>query len=224
MNLCVEFVLRLLLAGVLGTAIGLEREYRAKNAGYRTHFLVAFGSALMMIVSKHAFDDVLADGITRYDPGRIAAQVVTGIGFIGAGTIILQKHIVRGLTTAAGIWATSGIGMAVGAGMYALGIAAAIVTLAGLELLSVFFRTLGLKSSLIVFVTENKQLPAQVMARFERHDDFMVETYTMKPDRSTGGTQLYRVEIVVKTTHPKNGTPLRLLMEEFPEITILQVE
>lgn len=102
MDLAWDFALRLFLAGVMGILIGLEREYRAKEAGYRTHFLVALGSALLMIVSQYGFSDVLERDLVRLDPSRIAAQVVSGIGFIGAGTIILQKQIVRGLTTAAG--------------------------------------------------------------------------------------------------------------------------
>lgn len=136
MDLAWDFALRLFLAGVMGILIGLEREYRAKEAGYRTHFLVALGSALLMIVSQYGFSDVLERDLVRLDPSRIAAQVVSGIGFIGAGTIILQKQIVRGLTTAAGIWATSGIGLAIGAGMYGIGIAATVLVLLGLEVLS----------------------------------------------------------------------------------------
>lgn len=138
MELYGDFALRLLVAGLMGVAIGLEREYRAKEAGYRTHFLVALGSALMMIVSQYGFTEVLKADLVRLDPSRIAAQVVSGIGFIGAGTIILQKQIVRGLTTAAGIWATSGIGLAIGAGMYMVGILSTLFALAGLEVLSVF--------------------------------------------------------------------------------------
>lgn len=138
MDLAWDFALRLFLAGVMGILIGLEREYRAKEAGYRTHFLVALGSALLMIVSQYGFSDVLERDLVRLDPSRIAAQVVSGIGFIGAGTIILQKQIVRGLTTAAGIWATSGIGLAIGAGMYGIGIAATVLVLLGLEVLSFF--------------------------------------------------------------------------------------
>ena len=103
------------------TVIGLDREYRAKEAGYRTHFLVSLGSALIMIVSQYGFMEVVKMEGIDLDPSRVAAQVVSGIGFIGAGTIIFQKQIVRGLTTAAGIWATSGIGLAIGAGMYWLG-------------------------------------------------------------------------------------------------------
>lgn len=121
MMLNVDFMLRLLVAGILGAIIGLDREYRAKEAGYRTHFLVSLGSALIMIVSQYGFQEIIKENSVTLDPSRVAAQVVSGIGFIGAGTIILQKQIVRGLTTAAGIWATAGIGLAVGAGMYTIG-------------------------------------------------------------------------------------------------------
>ena len=93
-----DFFFRLLVAGVLGAIIGLDREYRAKEAGFRTHFLVALGSALFMIVSKYGFWDILGDTGIGLDPSRIAAQVVSGIGFLGAGTIIIQKLFVRGLT------------------------------------------------------------------------------------------------------------------------------
>ena len=117
-----EFVIRLLVATALGSIIGLDREYRTKAAGFRTHVLVALGSALFMIISVHGFDDLPKDQMTlRMDPARIAAQVVTGIGFIGAGTIIFQKNVVKGLTTAAGMWVTAAIGLACGGGLYVLG-------------------------------------------------------------------------------------------------------
>ena len=92
-----DFVLRLLVAGILGAVIGLDREYRAKEAGYRTHFLVSLGSALIMIVSQYGFQEIIKEDSVTLDPSRVAAQVVSGIGFIGAGTIIFQKQIVRGL-------------------------------------------------------------------------------------------------------------------------------
>ena len=117
---------RLLLAAVLGMAIGIERTYRAKTAGIRTHFLVALGSALFMIVSRYGF------GGTG-DPGRVAAQIVSGIGFLGAGTIIMQKHVVHGLTTAAGMWVAAGIGMACAAGLYSVALISTVLALVGLE-------------------------------------------------------------------------------------------
>lgn len=116
-----DFVWRLVLAALFGTIIGLDREYREKEAGFRTHFLVSLGSALMMIVSQYGFSEILTHDGVSLDPSRIAAQVVSGIGFIGAGTIIFNHQIVRGLTTAASLWATAGIGLTAGAGMSWLG-------------------------------------------------------------------------------------------------------
>ena len=109
------FIFRLVVAGLLGTVVGIEREWRVKEAGFRTHFLVSLGSALFMIVSQWGFEEFLAyhDGL-RLDPSRVAAQVVSGIGFIGAGAIIFPRQIVRGLTTAASLWAIAGVGMATG--------------------------------------------------------------------------------------------------------------
>ena len=111
----------------------MEREYRAKEAGFRTHFLVGLGSAMFMILSAHGFDSILGTPGVRLDPSRIASQVVSGIGFIGAGTIIFQKHVVKGLTTAAGLWVTSAIGMTAGSGMYALAATATVMVLVCLE-------------------------------------------------------------------------------------------
>ena len=135
-----EFLLRLLLAAVLGGLIGLEREYRAKEAGFRTHFLVAMGSALFMIVSAYGFTDAMNDELQRWDVSRIAAQVVSGIGFIGAGTIIFRKteNVVVGLTTAAGLWVTAAIGLACGGGMYILSIGSTFMVLLGLEAFNYF--------------------------------------------------------------------------------------
>jgi putative Mg2+ transporter-C (MgtC) family protein len=107
----------LALALVLSTLIGLERELRMKSAGLRTHALVGVAAALIMLVSKYGFGDVLAKDLVVLDPSRIAAQIVSGIGFIGGGLIFVQRDIVRGLTTAAIIWLTAAVGMACGAGL-----------------------------------------------------------------------------------------------------------
>ena len=126
-------ITRIVIAGLLGGIIGAEREFRAKIAGTRTHLLVAVGAALMMIVSRYGFDG-------QGDPGRVAAQIVSGIGFIGAGAIMVNRKAVLGLTTAAGIWVAAGIGMAVASGMYAIGIATTLISLVGLELFGWIFR------------------------------------------------------------------------------------
>ncbi len=124
-----EFFLRLVVASICGALIGLEREKRLKNAGIRTHIIVAISSALMMIVSKYGFFDVLEFDSISVDASRIAAGVVTAIGFLGAGVIYVRKENTIGLTTAAGLWATVGIGIALGAGMYVLGIASTLLIL-----------------------------------------------------------------------------------------------
>ncbi len=122
------YIVRILVAGVCGMVIGFERKNRLKEAGIRTHCLVASGAALMMVLSKYGFSDMtVADGLRGADPARIAAQVVSGIGFLGAGMIFVHKNTITGLTTAAGIWATAGIGMAIGAGMYITGIASTVI-------------------------------------------------------------------------------------------------
>jgi putative Mg2+ transporter-C (MgtC) family protein len=115
-----EALLRVVVAAALGGVVGLERELRDREAGFRTHMLVSVGSALFTIVSAYAFRDFLVEGgaVVRADPTRIAAQIVTGIGFLGAGAIIRQGLAIRGLTTAATLWVTAAIGMAVGAGYY----------------------------------------------------------------------------------------------------------
>jgi len=120
-------VVDLLLAFVFSSMIGFEREKRLKSAGLRTHALVGLAAALLTLVSKYGFTDVLIDDHLRLDPSRIAAQIVTGIGFIGGGLIFVRKDIVHGLTTAATIWLTAAIGMACGAGLHLL----ALVTCGG---------------------------------------------------------------------------------------------
>ena len=135
MDMTTELILRIVSAALLGGLIGLEREIRAKEAGFRTHFLVAMGSALFMIVSAYGFEGVMTTAEHRWDVSRVAAQVVSGIGFIGAGTIIFRKseNVVRGLTTAAGLWVTAAIGLACGGGLYVVSIASTLLVLAGLE-------------------------------------------------------------------------------------------
>jgi putative Mg2+ transporter-C (MgtC) family protein len=105
------------LALVLSAAVGLEREMRQKNAGLRTHTLVGVGAALFMLISKYGFTDVLQPRLVVLDPSRVAAQIVTGVGFLGAGLIFVRRDSVRGLTTAASIWVTAAIGSAAGAGL-----------------------------------------------------------------------------------------------------------
>lgn len=130
-----DFFGRILLACICGACIGFERTRRLKEAGIRTHIIVCFAAAVMMIVSKYGFMDVTAlesaalGGTRGADPSRIASQVVSGVSFLGAGVIFKHGSTIKGLTTAAGIWATAGIGLALGGGMYVMGIFATVVML-----------------------------------------------------------------------------------------------
>lgn len=121
------WLIRMIIAAVCGVAVGFERSRRQKDAGIRTHMIVALGAALAMIVSKYGFFDLLQYEGLRADASRIASNVITGVGFLGAGVIFVKDVSIKGLTTAAGIWATASIGLAIGAGMYTIGVGATIV-------------------------------------------------------------------------------------------------
>jgi putative Mg2+ transporter-C (MgtC) family protein len=129
-----ELVLRMVVAAVLGGLVGLERERLEWAAGMRTHALVSLGSALFMVISIFGFSDILNERHVILDPSRVAAQVASGIGFIGAGTIIFRREIVKGLTTAASIWAVAAVGLAVGGGMFLAATSATLLALALLVL------------------------------------------------------------------------------------------
>ncbi len=139
----VEMVLRLLYAALLGGIVGIEREVHEKAAGFRTHILVCIGSCVIMLTSMHMFD--LYKGIADVDPGRIAAQVVSGIGFLGAGTIIRSRVSVVGLTTAASLWSIAGVGLAVGSGLFIVSAVATILILVSLLILSKLHDKVGRK-------------------------------------------------------------------------------
>jgi putative Mg2+ transporter-C (MgtC) family protein len=125
-----EMVARLALAALFGSVVGLERERLMWAAGLRTHMLVCVGSCLIMLVSAFGFSDVLGTHGVVLDPSRIAAQVVSGIGFLGAGTILLRGEVVKGLTTAASLWAVAAVGLAIGGGLYVPAVATTALVVA----------------------------------------------------------------------------------------------
>ena len=218
----IEFVIRLVVAGAMGALVGLDREYRAKEAGNRTHFLVSLGSALIMIVSQYGFTEVLGKEGIGLDPSRIAAQVVSGIGFIGAGTIILNKQIVRGLTTAAGIWATAGIGLAIGAGMYGLGVSATILTLIGLEVLSLVFKNVGIRSIAVEFSTHSRDTLNAISKKFSTKN-YLIVSYQMDEQTIEGATR-YHVSMVIKCRKRDDESTLAAQLQAFDNTTIHLIE
>src|SRR6201996_6005903 len=158
-----DLIWRLGLALLLSASIGLDRELRQKSAGLRTYTLVGLGSALFMLISKYGFFDVLAENEVVLDPSRVAAQIVSGIGFIGAGLIFVRRDAVRGLTTAAAIWLTSAVGMAAGAGLWLL----AIVVALG------YFVTMTALSTLADRVPHPKYAPSRLHLTFVDDQDVL---------------------------------------------------
>lgn len=150
-----EILSRLLMAALLGSVVGFERERLNWAAGLRTHMLVSVGACLMMLVSAFGFADVLGDKNVVLDPSRVAAQVVSGIGFLGAGSILLRGEVVRGLTTAASLWSVAGVGLAVGGGMYTAAIGATVIILTILA---------GLKPIERRFISVRQQRNIQLLA------------------------------------------------------------
>ena len=164
------WALDLILAAFLGFFIGLERKFRYKEAGIRTHTIVSVGAALMMIISRHAFGN-------DADTARVAAQIVAGVGFLGAGIIVYKKNVVHGLTTAAGVWTAAGVGMACGGGLWLIAIiATAILILIQWFLHRKIFRTKKLFSIRIVFVqiTDEREQIKQLFD-IERYNRLVVE-------------------------------------------------
>jgi putative Mg2+ transporter-C (MgtC) family protein len=157
-----EMLLRLLAAAALGSLIGFERERLLWAAGIRTHMLVCVGSCLFMLVSQYGFSNILASEHVVLDPSRIAAQVVSGIGFLGAGSILARGEIVRGLTTAASVWTVAAIGLAVGGGLYLPAAASTVIILlilAGIKPLEEAYRSRNQTCMLQVEVENNSLTP-----------------------------------------------------------------
>ena len=187
-----NLILRLFLAGLMGGLIGFEREIRAKEAGIRTHFIVALGSALFMIISQYAFSG-------RFDAARVAAQVVSGIGFIGAGVIIFQKNVVRGVTTASGLWVAAAVGLACGAGMYPVAVAAAVMTVLCLEMMHFFHLRYGERLVGLTIVSAGNQDLLKVLDTLKTAG-VNVESYTIF-DHKIHLTIRLKVKNYVETLH-----------------------
>ncbi|MED0902381.1 MgtC/SapB family protein [Bacillus nitratireducens] len=224
MSLHIDLIIRIGVAGLLGAIIGIEREIRSKEAGLKTHFLVAVGSALIMGVSKYAFSDIVFEEHMDLDPSRIAAQVVSGVGFLGAGTIIIQKQAVKGLTTAAGLWATAGIGLAIGAGMYVVGIGAMILVLIGLEIVSRIFKVQFLfPQNITVQMCINKQEAVQQIVETLQVKGIPILSYEVEALQQD--TEIvYKVGIQLKNISSEEKNAFIQHMQTLPGITFIKLK
>ena len=222
MSMTTDFILRITIAAVLGGIIGLEREYRSKEAGFRTHFLVALGSALFMVISAYGFEGALISPEHRLDVSRIAAQVVTGIGFIGAGTIIFQKHMVKGLTTAAGLWVTAAIGLTCGGGMYLLAISSTVLVLISLEAFNWILHRFGKRIINVVFTSPTQEDIRKILDNL-RNDGMELDSYSMKETHIASGV-VYRVNMDIKIKRDKYEMRIIDLMDKFDGVSIENIE
>ena len=229
-------IMRLAVAALCGIAIGLERELRAKEAGVRTHFLVCFGSALFMVVSVYGFlsmtDPSLVDAtreintlaraqdFRRFDQARIAAQIVSGIGFIGAGTIMVNRGSITGLTTAAGLWVVAGIGMAVGCGLYIIGIVATVFVLLGLEILRLFFHKERLHS-MVVYKTANREIIPQIEQAL-RKKGWNIVSHDMAVKGKSGDA--FRVTLTLQKHASLSDDALVTFLQGFSDVTLEKID
>lgn len=216
MNVILEASLRLFTALLFGGIIGIEREWQSKDAGFRTHFLVALGSALFCIVSQYGFGENLKDS------SRVAAQVVSGVGFLGAGTIIFQKNVVRGLTTAAGLWVTAAIGLACGTGMYAIAAIATVLVILGLEVLNALIPQIGTTKVMLTFTATSKESVKNVVNQI-KNDCVELYSYELK-DRRTSQGEIFEASIEMKVKRGKHNERLIDYMDEFDDVIISSIE
>ena len=213
-----DFILRLLVAAVLGAAVGVEREIHDHPAGTRTHLLVAVGSALFTILSAHGFGGI--EGAAPVDPTRIAAQIVTGIGFLGAGAIIHYGTSVKGLTTAASLWATAAIGLAAGTAQYLLAAVATVlvlISLGPLNRLADGLRPRAPRTMQVRLGLGELEALGRISALFAQQ---RVEMTAIESRRTRGGG--YEVELRLRLP-PGGGSPaLTQALSLVPDVEILE--
>ena len=220
-----ECFLRILMASLCGCMIGYERTRRLKEAGVRTHCVVACGAALMMVVSKYGFSDIIQNGVYLYgsdgvDASRIAAQVVTGVGFLGAGVIFRTGTSVKGLTTAAGIWATSAVGLAFGAGLYLIG------WLTTIFIVAIQFLMHRLNIGADSYTSQDislqfhdcPQVREQLFAMLEERGALISGCSTKRLDN---GDMSYHLCIHIR--RPIQAVELQAMMDSYPQITAFSV-
>lgn len=213
-------ILRIFLAGLCGFLIGYERKTRSKEAGIRTHAIVCMAACIMMIVSKYGFADqaIGSGGVRGADSARIAAQVVSGIGFLGAGVIIYRRDMLHGITTAAGIWATSGIGLALGAGMYVIGVASTLLLIGFQVLLHVPFKVLRGR----VYSILKAQIEVNSSEELQRFKEVFKIKRFLRYKENTDGKGGYIADLEFSVTSIYTAERIHEIMAENPYIKSLE--
>ena len=215
-----DFLARILLACVCGACIGYERSQRLKEAGIRTHIIVCFASALVMIVSKYGFLDLVKDGvpvngIRGADPARLAAQVVSGVSFLGAGSIFRHRNVVMGLTTAAGIWATAGIGLAIGSGLWVVGIFATILVAFIQAVMHKFvIGADAFTNNFLEFIVDNPAAFQRTLEEFAKAMNTKIIDYSISKESK----KLTKYSVTMKTKQPITMEQLNQFISQHEEI------
>jgi putative Mg2+ transporter-C (MgtC) family protein len=212
-----NLILRLLLAALLGSIIGIDRERLVWAPGLRTHMLVCMGACLFMIVSAFGFSDILGTEAVVLDPSRVAAQVVSGIGFLGAGTILLRGEVVRGLTTAASLWSVAAIGLAVGGGLYIPAIAATgiiMVILAGIKPIEERFQQRH-RSHEILLETRPGELSLGALEAALGYRARRITRYVARPSETEG---LESISITLTRLSPREIDEIQTLLKTLPGV------
>ncbi len=214
-----SYIIRMIVASICGGLIGLERSRRQKDAGIRTHMIVALGAAMIIIVSKYGFFDILQYEGLRADASRIASNVVTGVGFLGAGVIFVKDISIKGLTTAAGIWTTAGVGLAIGAGMYPLGIAASVMMVVSQLILHRFLSRLeNTANEFVVIVTDTKDSVKSLKRKLEEKNIHIEKCNITRNQDAT-----LRLDITVKKSRMISMDEIMLLIEQDDSIISVDI-
>ena len=214
-----SIALRVLFTCISAGLIGYERGLEGRAAGFRTHILVALGACIVMCVDQYLVTMINPNA----DPARLGAQVINGIGFLGAGTIIFQKNVVRGLTTAAGLWVTAAIGLACGSGMYAAALIVTVLVIVGLEVLILFIPHVGRMVVELSFTTTSETSIKSITDSLKKID-IKVSSFKLCKMQSAQGEKVYRVDLELRVKRRDGHAKLIDMVSEYDNVTISSVE
>lgn len=216
-----EYLLRLVIACLCGASVGFERSRRFKDAGVRTHVMVTLGAALIMVVSKYGFQDIPALEMMKVDASRVASNVVTGVGFLGAGVIFFKGSTIKGLTTAAGLWTTAGIGLALGSGMYFIGIASAVLMIIAQFFLHRVFKSIDSYSTseISVSIENEKGAIEEFKCQLEK-ENLVIQSCKIIKDRDEG---VIKLKATVRMPHDMEFEDVVRIVENNDKIRSIEI-